>query len=178
MYHHRVKFHTQSRYRPRSSYESSSSTVIIYITAKSYLSPLNPRHDLHNSHSYYTKRDTEEQGRFPLLLLSEDHAELRRVGAGRREDLPAAGLEVVGDRAEPGESDLVGGGGDGPELEDGDVGRPGDLDGAVHAGSFGGRARSSQRSGGLGLGLRFGRAFEPGEKTHGGASAGSFLCKI
>ncbi|KAI3441911.1 uncharacterized protein J3R85_001969 [Psidium guajava] len=115
------------------------------------------------------KAGHRKAGCFPLLLLlSEDHAKLRRIGAGRREDLPAAGLEVVGDGAVPGEGDLVGGGGDGPELEDGDAGRPGDLDGAVHAGSFGGRGvRCSRGIGGLGLGLRFGRASEPRENTHG-----------
>lgn len=52
---------------------------------------------------------------------SEDDAELGGGVGGGGEDFPAAGLEVVGDGAEPGEGDLVGRGGDGAELEDGDV---------------------------------------------------------
>lgn len=71
--------------------------------------------------------------------MSKGDAELRRVGGTRGKDLPAAGLEVVGDGAVSGERDFVGGGGDGPELEYGDVRRrTRDLDGAVHARNLGG----------------------------------------
>jgi len=68
-------------------------------------------------------------------MISENHAKLRRVGLNRREDLPAAGLEVFGHGAVAGERDLVSGGGDGAELENrhGGVGWSGNLDGAVHA---------------------------------------------
>lgn len=104
---------------------------------------------------------------------SKDDAELRGVGGTGRQDLPAAGLEVVGDGAESGESDLVGGGSNRPELENRNVGEPArDLHGAVHPGHFGG----ALGGGGLfwfgfGFGYGFGllwlwAAFEPRQQTH------------
>ena len=68
-----------------------------------------------------------------MTFASEDHAKLRRVGVTRRQDLPAAGVELVGDGAVSGERDLVGGSGHRPELEDCDVDLSRDLHGAVHA---------------------------------------------
>lgn len=111
---------------------------------------------------------------FSLILtlpcVSEDHAELGRVGCTGWQDLPAAGLELVGDGAIPGEGDLVGGRGNRPELENRYTGGSGDLNGAMHARYFG-RLRALTFCG-FGLGLWFGLllprfAFEPRQKTHG-----------
>ncbi|CAL9029057.1 unnamed protein product, partial [Prunus brigantina] len=93
---------------------------------------------------------------FALCSCSEHHAKLGRVGATGGEDLPAAGLEVFGNGAVSGESDIVGGSGDRPEFKDCDVGGSRHLNGAVHARSLDGfRSR-------VGLGFGFGVfAFPP-----------------
>ncbi|BBH02953.1 phosphoglucosamine mutase-related protein, partial [Prunus dulcis] len=69
---------------------------------------------------------------------SEHHAKLGRVGATGGEDLPAAGLEVFGNGAVSGQSDIVGGSGDRPKFKDCDVGGSRHLNGAVHARSLDG----------------------------------------
>uniref|UniRef100_A0A2N9H050 t-SNARE coiled-coil homology domain-containing protein n=1 Tax=Fagus sylvatica TaxID=28930 RepID=A0A2N9H050_FAGSY len=100
--------------------------------------------------------------------MDQDHAELRRLGGTRGENLPAAGLEVVGDGAVACESDLVGGGVHRPELEHRYVdGTSGDLDGTVHAGQFGGVGIVCGVGVGVGFGFGYGLglvwgAFEPG----------------
>lgn len=68
-------------------------------------------------------------------LVSEDDAELGRVGANRGVDLPAAGLEVFGDGAITGERHLVVRSCDGAELEDGHAGvwRSRNLHRTVHS---------------------------------------------
>ncbi|KAI5327782.1 hypothetical protein L3X38_027178 [Prunus dulcis] len=75
---------------------------------------------------------------FALCSCSEHHAKLGRIGATGGEDLPAAGLEVFGNGAVSGESDIVGGSGDRPEFKDCDVGGSRHLNGAVHARSLDG----------------------------------------
>lgn len=98
------------------------------------------------------------------VSLSEHHAKLGRVGSARGKDLPAAGLELVGDGAVTSESDLVGCGGNGPELEDRYVCGSGDLDGAVHAGNVGGFRAGILWGFGFGFGfglLLLGLASEP-----------------
>ena len=50
-------------------------------------------------------------------LNSKHHAELRRVRATRGQNLPPAGLELVGDGAVAGQRHLIRGGGDRTEFE-------------------------------------------------------------
>lgn len=102
-----------------------------------------------------------------IVVLTEDDAKLRCVGATRREDLPAAGLEFFGDRAIASKGDLVSRSGHRTELKNGEakVGGSRNLHCAVHAGDFGGFRR---RVGVLNrLGFWLGFVALPPEKAHG-----------
>ncbi|KAL8141802.1 hypothetical protein V2J09_014834 [Rumex salicifolius] len=104
----------------------------------------------------------------------ENYTELGSIGILSGKNLPAAGLQVVGDGAVTGDSNLIGRVSYGSELENGDVrGRrrrgTGYLDSAVHAGDWGIRVGFR---GTLLFRLRI-VITSPPEKTHVSASSSS-----
>ena len=99
--------------------------------------------DLKISHSFYIKKEIDSECFFKMYQQSEDYPELGGVGPSGRDDLPPTRLELVGDRAVPGQRHVVAGGRRRPELEHRHVQRTPHLHRPVHPGDLLRRLRAA-----------------------------------
>lgn len=136
--------------------------------------------------SFYIKKERTLSLFFKMYQQLEDYPELRGVGPGGRDDLPPTRLELVGDRAVPGQRHVVAGGHRGPELEHRHVQRTPHLNCPVQPGDLLRRCRRFRAAGDPRVALRHrwrwrrrpALSLPPGEQPHGSCEREAEMARL